>query len=154
MCLPPISSTGDVTSPSASIPASAISTTPPLYETPTPPPPPPPHPFSKPPITRFFTRRPKIPTELPSSSPTSASPDTPVVDASNNNIDESHIVSDELQTGPRYNLRDRSTIHPEDKYGFPRVNALVHEPVTYQEAAGIPEWQLAMSEELAALDRI
>ena len=142
MCLPP------------------ISITPPLYETPTPtpppptpPPPPPPHPFSKPPITRFFTRRPKIPTELPSSSPTSASPDTPVVDASNNNIDESHIVSDELQTGPRYNLRDRSTIHPEDKYGFPRVNALVHEPVTYQEAAGIPEWQLAMSEELAALDR-
>ena len=53
-----------------------------------------------------------------------------------------HIVSDdidELQAGPRYNLRDRSTIHPKDKYGFPRVNALVHEPVTYQEAAGIPE---------------
>jgi hypothetical protein len=33
------------------------------------------------------------------------------------------------------------------------VNALVHEPVTYQEAASIPEWQLAMCEELAALDR-
>ena len=67
-----------------------------------------------------------------------------------------HIVSDdidELQACPRYNLGDRNTIHPEDKYGFPSMNAVVSEPVTYQEAASIPEWQLAMSEELAALDR-
>ena len=160
MCLPPISSTGDVTSPSASIPAPApaISTTPPLYETPTPPPPPPPppQPFSKPPITRFFKRRPKIPTDFSSSSTTSVSPDEPAIDTSNANINETHIVSDdidELQAGPRYNLRDRSTIHPEDKYGFPNMNAVVSKPVTYQEAASIPEWQLAMSEELAALDR-
>jgi hypothetical protein len=120
---------------------------PPLYEPPTPPPsshvpppppPPPPHPFSKPPITRFFQRRNKTLTELPSSPTTSASPDAPAVDDSNN-INESHIVSGESQAGPRYNLQDRSTIHPEEKYGFPRVNALVHEPVTYQEAANIPE---------------
>jgi hypothetical protein len=32
------------------------------------------------------------------------------------------------------------------------VNAVAGEPVTYQEAASIPEWQLAMTEELAALD--
>ena len=152
MCLPLISSTGVVTSPSASIPAPAISTTPPLYETPTPPPPPPPppQPFSKPPITRFFKRRPKIPTDLSYSSTTSASPDEPAVDTStanidethidepaidtsNANIDETHIVSDdvdELQAGPRYNLRDYSTIHPEDKYGFSSMNAVVSEPVT------------------------
>jgi hypothetical protein len=30
---------------------------------------------------------------------------------------------------------------------------MIEEPSTYQEACGIPEWQLAMSEELAALDR-
>jgi hypothetical protein len=64
-----------------------------------------------------------------------------------------HIVSDETQAGPRYNLRDRSTIHPEDKYGFPCVNVVACEPVTYQEVVCIPEWQLAMTEELAALDR-
>jgi len=33
------------------------------------------------------------------------------------------------------------------------VNAVVQEPSTYKEASGVLEWQLAMSEELAALDR-
>jgi len=80
-----------------------------------------------------------------------ASPDEPAADASNNNIDDSHV--DELQVAPRYNLQDRSTIHPGEKYGFPQVHAIVDEPSTYQEASQIPEWQLAMSEQLAALDR-
>src|SRR6185369_8039605 len=86
-------------------------------------------------------------------SPTSsASPDAPVLDGSDN-IEESRAISDELQAGPRYHLRDRTTIEPPDKLGFPRVSAVIVEPSTYQEAARIPEWQLAMSEELAALDR-
>jgi len=38
-------------------------------------------------------------------------------------------------------------------FGYPRANVVVGEPSTYQEASLIPEWQLAMSEELAALDR-
>jgi len=66
-----------------------------------------------------------------------ASPDEPAVDASNNNIDDSH--ADELQVAPRYNLRDRSTIHPVEKYGFPHVHAIVDEPSNYQEASRIPE---------------
>jgi hypothetical protein len=33
------------------------------------------------------------------------------------------------------------------------VNSFVDEPSTYQEAAKIPEWQFAMFEEIAALDR-
>ena len=33
------------------------------------------------------------------------------------------------------------------------MTAVAGEPVTYEEAARIPEWQLAMIEELAALDR-
>jgi hypothetical protein len=158
MCLPPISITPPIPPPAHTPPTpppspSYAPPTPPPHAHAPPPPPPPPHPFSKPPITRVFSRRPKTSTELPSSSTTSASPDAPVVDDSNN-IDESHIVSDETQAGTRYNLRDRSTLHPEDKYGFPRVNAVAGEPVTYQKAARIPEWQLAMTEELAALDRI
>jgi hypothetical protein len=42
-----------------------------------------------------FQCHPKTPTKLPSSSTTSASPDVPAVDGSNNNIAESHIISDE-----------------------------------------------------------
>jgi hypothetical protein len=153
LCLPPFSSGND-----ASIPSVPIFITPPLpSDPPLPPattPPPPPHSFSKPPITRVFSHRPKNLTHLPSSSTTSASPDEPVVvDSNNNTIDESSIVSDELQVGPQYNLQDRSSIHPADKYGFPHVNAIVDEPSTYQEASRVPEWQLAMFEELAALDR-
>jgi hypothetical protein len=80
-----------------------------------------------------------------------ATPNEPIADASNNNPDDSHV--DELQVSPRYNLRDRNTIHLEEKYGFPHVHAVVDEPSTYQEASCILEWQLAMSEELATLDR-
>jgi hypothetical protein len=109
-------------------------------------------PPSKPPITQVYTCRPKGPID-PSSTPTTlASPDDPVADVSNV-ANESQALSDELQVGPRYNLRDRTTIGPADKYGFPCVNAVVDEPSMYQEAANIPEWQLAMCEELAALDR-
>jgi len=81
-----------------------------------------------------------------------ASPDDPVADVSNV-ANESQALSDELQVGPRYNLRNHSTIGPADKYGFSSVNVVVDEPSTYQEASSIPEWQLAMCEELAALDR-
>jgi hypothetical protein len=81
-----------------------------------------------------------------------ASPNEPAIDEPNT-IDESSIISSELQVGPGYNLRDRSTICPAYKYGFPHVNAIIDEPSTYQEASHIPEWQLAMFEELAALDR-
>lgn len=49
---------------------------------------------------------------------------------------------------PRYNLRGHTTIGPADKYGFPCVNAVVDEPSTYEEVCSIPEWQLAMCEEL------
>ena len=37
--------------------------------------------------------------------------------------------------------------------GFPRAAAVINEPSNYHEASGIPEWQLAMAEELAAFDR-
>jgi hypothetical protein len=96
------------------------------------------------PITRVYTRRPTNPPPVPVPSPL-VSPDTPVFDDTNN--------SDELQVAQRYNLRDRTTIAPPDRYRYPCSAAVIVEPTTYQEAAGIHEWQLAMIEELAALDR-
>jgi hypothetical protein len=93
------------------------------------------------PITRVYTRRPTNPPLVLSPL---ASPDTPVFYDTNN--------SDELQVAQRYNLRDRTTIAPPDRYRYPCSAAVIVEPTTYQEAAGIHEWQLAMIEELAALD--
>ncbi|WVZ85695.1 hypothetical protein U9M48_032590 [Paspalum notatum var. saurae] len=121
--------------PPSSVP---ISITPPSHSL-SPPnvPAPPSHSFSKPPVTHVYIRRP-TPT-------TSANPHAPVADDPTN-IGDSH-VPDEVQVGQRYNLRDRTV------FGYPRVNDVPAEPFTYQEAASILEWQLAMFEELAALDR-
>ena len=52
---------------------------------------------------------------------------------------------------PRYDLRDRHTVRPPERYGF--AVAALSEPTTYREAAAHPEWQLAMSEKIAALER-
>lgn len=117
----------------------------------------------KPPITRVYTRRSANNPPPPSSPPSMASPDAPVL-ADSNDPNESQVepsapiladsnAPDESQIGPSYNLRDRTTIQPPDKLGFPRVSAIVDEPSTYHEASLIPEWQAAMSEELAALER-
>jgi len=108
-----------------------------------------PPPPSKPPIIQVYNRH----LTILQPNPDSASPDISIFEDSNN-IDESHDIFDELQAGPQYNLHDRSTIGPTDKYGFPHVNATVDEPSTYQEASSVLEWQLAMSEKLAALDCI
>ena len=152
--LPPISSSDTATPPpplpppDTLIPDPAPSITPIPVEPPSPPPPPPPP--SKPPITKVYTRRPKAPTEPPSTPPSSVTPD---IFNDSNTLSESHDASDEPQVGQHYNLRDRTTIEPPDKLGFPRVSAVIGEPSSYHEAANIPEWQAAMTEELAALER-
>src|SRR6185436_5884501 len=88
--------------------------------------------------------------EPPSTPPSSVTPD---IFNDSNTLSESHDASDEPQVGQHYNLRDRTTIEPPDKLGFPRVSAVIGEPSSYHEAANIPEWQAAMTEELAALER-
>jgi len=135
MCLPPISDpssmppSSTVSTPDVLIPIAppSTSTSSSSYS-------------SKPPITQTYTRRPR-------STPTASPDDDPVADACTN-TDESHDVCNQ-----GYRLRDRGTIVPPDRYGFPRAGAVIAEPSSYKEASGIPEWQLAMTEELAALDR-
>jgi hypothetical protein len=115
MCLPPILS--DVDTPTPSVSSNPPNTLPDTSETlpPThvdPPPtsvdpsePPSCQPpvqqlpsFEKPPILKYYARRPRVPTTT-----SSASPATPDVDTSVN-TDESCAFSDESQGGPRYNL--------------------------------------------------
>jgi hypothetical protein len=94
---------------------------------------------SKPPIIQTYIHRSRsIPT---------TGPDTdPVPDSCTNNNE----FNDVFNQG--YRLRDRGTIEPRDRYGFSRAGVAIVEPTTYQEASGILEWQLAMIDELAALE--
>jgi hypothetical protein len=95
---------------------------------------------SKPPVIQTYIRRSRpIPT---------AGPDTdPVPDSCTDNNESNDVFNQ------GYRLRDRGTIEPPDRYGFPRAGVAIVEPTIYQEASGILEWQLAMIDELAALER-
>jgi hypothetical protein len=101
--------------------------------------------YQKPPITHVYTHRSTTPQPPPLTSP----PASPVTSASDNTNN-----SDKLQVHLGYQVRDHTTMAPPDLYGFPCAGAAIFESSNYQEASGIPEWQLAMTEELAALDRM
>jgi hypothetical protein len=85
----------------------------------------------KPPIIHVYTRRPTTQTQDTTIAHSPASPDTTVFDDTNN--------YEELQDDRPYNLRDRSTIPPIDRFGYPRIGSVIPEPSNYQEAAGSPE---------------
>ena len=53
---------------------------------------------------------------------------------------------------PTYGLRPRP-LPPVDRLGFSTAGAVVLEPTSYREAVVHPEWQFAMAEEIAALER-
>ena len=53
---------------------------------------------------------------------------------------------------PTYGLRSRPR-PPVDRFGFPTAGAAVLEPTSYRQAVFHPEWQFAMAEEIAALER-
>ena len=52
-----------------------------------------------------------------------------------------------------YDLRDRSTLRRPDRLGFTTAAVSLSEPTTYRDDIRHPEWQFAMAEELAALER-
>jgi len=95
---------------------------------------------SKPPVIHTYSRRlldSSPPVELPSDVSSPAEPSS---------------VDDSLsQPSSHYNLRDRSSLKPLDRYGF--AGTVFSEPATYHDAICHPEWQLAMAEEIAALER-
>src|SRR6266508_6404451 len=52
-----------------------------------------------------------------------------------------------------YNLRDWSTICRPARLGFVASASSLSEPTSYRDAVAHPEWQFAMAEEIAALER-
>jgi hypothetical protein len=119
MCLPSIPDFSSTPSSSISTPDVLIPITPPSTSTSL-------SPYSsKPPVIQTYIHCSRsIPT---------ANPDTdPVPDSCTNNT-ESHDVFNQ-----GYHLRDRGTIEPPDRYGFPQAGVAIVEPSTYQEASRIP----------------
>jgi hypothetical protein len=94
--------------------------------------PPPPSPLSRPPILFHYTRHPRPPPSPPSSS--SSSPLLGVPPS-------------------RYDLRDRRTLCRPTRLGFVASASILFKPTSYRDALSRPEWQLAMAEEIAALER-
>ena len=124
-------------SPSSTPPSISPSSLSPSSSTPPPPPPPPPPPVASPPplcssreITHVYTRRPRP---------------APPIDSSPS------LLGPIPGSPPRYDLRDRSTLRPPRRFGF--TATVLAEPATYREAAHHLEWQHAMAEEIAALER-
>jgi len=79
------------------------------------------------------------------SPPVEASPDvSPPVETSS-------VADISSQPSSRYDLRDRGSLKPTNRYGF--AGTVLSEPATYHDAICHPEWQHAMAEEIAALER-
>ena len=86
------------------------------------------------PFPLHYTRRPRVdddPSDMPSTSGAPPSPCTPV-----------------------HNLRSRTSLRSPDRYSDSQYGlSAVAEPTSYRDAMAQPEWQLAMAEEIAALER-
>ena len=120
------------TSPTSSSPLENDSPPPSPPSSPSPPPSPPVIP-SRPSFQFYYTRRPRV------------------VDESTDAPSTSGVSSSSSQ--PTYGLRARPCPPPDryspDRYGL----SAVVEPTSYRDAVLHPEWQLAMVEEIAALER-
>ncbi|WVZ71558.1 hypothetical protein U9M48_020132 [Paspalum notatum var. saurae] len=99
---------------------------------------------AKPPVTQVYTRRSALTPPAPSSgsSESSFGEPLPAVSSSEQLLGRGH--------------RSRQLV---DRYGFGRVTwqgfagTVLSEPLSYRDAILYPEWQLAMAEEIAALER-
>ncbi|WVZ83156.1 hypothetical protein U9M48_030329 [Paspalum notatum var. saurae] len=98
---------------------------------------------AKPPVTQVYTRR------------SASTPPEPSSSSSESSFGElSPAASPEQPLGRGHRSRQ-----PVDQYGFGRVTwqgfagTVLSEPLSYRDAILHPEWQLAMAEEIAALER-
>jgi hypothetical protein len=118
---------GSLPKPPPAAPLSPVAPPPPSPSPPVSPPPPPLCPSCE--ITYYYTHR-----SCPALTP-----------------DSSLSILGSHDSPPRYALRDHRTLRPPDRLGF--TAAVLAEPKTYREAAAHQEWQHAMAEEIAALER-
>ena len=83
-------------------------------------------------ITHVYSRHPRT---SPSPSPESSS----------------SLLGPAPESPSRYDLRDRGALRPPERCGF--TAAALVEPATYREAVVHTDWQHAMAEEIATLER-
>ncbi|WVZ72432.1 hypothetical protein U9M48_020896 [Paspalum notatum var. saurae] len=99
---------------------------------------------AKPPVTQVYTRRSALTPPAPSSGSSESSFGEPLP----------AVSSSEQLLGRGHRSRQ-----PVDRYGFGRVTwqgfagTVLSKPLSYRDAILYPEWQLAMAEEIAALER-
>ncbi|WVZ81917.1 hypothetical protein U9M48_029243 [Paspalum notatum var. saurae] len=103
---------------------------------------------TKPPVTQIYTRRSALTPLEPTSDEPSSGPSEPFFD------EPSPAAS-----SPEQLRRGHRPRQPVDRYGFGPVTwqgfagSILSEPLSYRDAILHPEWQLAMAEEIAALER-
>ncbi|WVZ52520.1 hypothetical protein U9M48_003568 [Paspalum notatum var. saurae] len=103
---------------------------------------------TKPPVTQVYTRRSALTPLEPTSDEPSSGPSEPFFD------EPSPAAS-----SPEQLRRGHRPRQPVDRYGFGPVTwqgfvgSVLSEPLSYRDAILHPEWQLAMAEEIAALER-
>ncbi|WVZ64234.1 hypothetical protein U9M48_013789 [Paspalum notatum var. saurae] len=107
---------------------------------------------TKPPVTQVYTCRSASTssehTDEPSSGPSAPSSDEPSSNPSESSFDE---PSPAVSSPEQFFGRGHRSRQPVDQYGFGRT--VLSEPLSYRNAILHPEWQLAMAEEIAALER-
>jgi len=111
---------------------------------------------SKPPVTRVYTRtrrvaKPSSDAPSPSDEPSTSVAPSPLDDSSSSDVSSLPDETTSAVGSTRYALRDRQSIRPPDRLGF--AGTVLSEPTSYRDAIHHQEWQHAMAEEIAALER-
>jgi len=111
---------------------------------------------SKPPVTRVYTRtrrvaKPSSDASSPSDEPSTSVAPSPLDDSSSSDVSSLPDETASAVGSTRYALRDRQSIRPPDRLGF--AGTVLSEPTSYRDAIHHQEWQHAMAEEIAALER-